>query len=120
MKTSLRASVPLLICVIPLAGCVTPRVVHVYDEKCQLMTRRVDLSIEKARELEACLRYDCAANVLGVALAFTATAVVSGSVALVGNTAFWLQKTANCKSSPAASESTTQVQSAPSASAAKP
>jgi PBP1b-binding outer membrane lipoprotein LpoB len=38
----------LLLSAMLLTGCVTPKVVHVYDEKCQVMTRKMELTVEKA------------------------------------------------------------------------
>ena len=89
---------------VALAGCVTPRVVHSYDPQCQIMTRKVELSVEKVQALDACSNHECVAQVLGGAVALATSTVISGSVALVGIAAFWLEKSANCRApSPSAS-----------------
>ena len=118
-QASLHARTALLLCGLSLAGCVSTKVVHVYDEKCQVMTRKMELTVEKVQALDACSNQECVAQVLGGALAFATTAVVSGSVALVGNVAFWMEKSVNCKSTRASSSTSTQVPAAASASAAK-
>ena len=82
----LRTSIPL--CAVLLSGCVTPKVVHLYDEKCQVMTRRMELTVEKVQALDACSNAECAAQVLGGAISLTTSAIVSGSIALAGNVAF--------------------------------
>ena len=119
IQRPLRASTALLLCGVLLGGCVSPRVVHVYDEKCKVMTRKMELTVEKVQALDACSNHECVAQVLGEALTFATTAVVSGSVALVGNVAFWLEKSANCKPNRAPPSGTTQVPPAAAASAAK-
>ena len=101
-----------------LAGCVTPRVVHVYDAKCQVMTRKMELTLEKVEALDACSNHECVVQILGGALSLAASTVVSGSVALVGNIAFWLEKSANCKAPRASATASMPVAPAPPASAA--
>jgi hypothetical protein len=104
-----------VLCATLLAGCVSTRVIHVYDEKCRVMTRKMELTLEKADALEACSNHDCVTQVIGGAISVAASAIVSGSVALVGNVAFWLEKSANCK---AARTSPPVAQPAPPARAA--
>ena len=101
-----------------LSGCVTPNVVHVYDPKCQIMTRKVELTLQKVQALDACSNHECAAQVLGGAVSLAASTVVSGSVALVGNVAFWLEKSVNCKAARKSPAAIAPVPAAPSASAA--
>ncbi len=93
-----RRTLPLLVLgTIALSGCVSTKVVHVYDEKCQMMTRKMELTLEKAEALDACSNHECIAQIVGGAVTLAASTVVSGSVALVGNVAFWLEKSSNCK-----------------------
>ncbi len=113
-----RTSIPL--CVLLLSGCVTPKVVHVYDEKCQVMTRRMELTVEKVEALDACSNAECAAQVLGSAISLTTSVIVSGSIALAGNVAFWLEKSANCRPARSAGVAPAAASSAPSASTEKP
>ena len=101
-----------------LSGCVTPNVVHVYDPKCQIMTRKVELNLQKIQALDACSNHECVAQVLGGAVSLVASTVVSGSVALVGNVAFWMEKSANCKAGAVAPGAVAPVPAASSASAA--
>ncbi len=107
-----------LLCAVVLTGCATPRVVHVYDEQCQIMTRRMELTLQKVEALDACSNHECLAQAVGGALSLAASTIVSGSVALVGNVAFWLEKSANCK--PAAAASSTPTPTQPAAAAASP
>ena len=92
-----RIGLSLMLSALLLAGCVTPRVVHVYDPKCQVMTRKVELTVEKVQAMDACSNHECVAQVIGGAVSLVASSIVSGSVALVGNVAFWMEKSANCR-----------------------
>jgi hypothetical protein len=80
------------------AGCVaSTKIVSVYDPKCQIMTRKVIASVEQVRALDACSNQECVAQVLGLVVSSVAAPVVAGSVAIVGNAVFWLEKAANCR-----------------------
>ena len=80
-----------------LSACVSPKVVHQYDKKCDVITRKMELTLEKTKALDACSNQECVAQVIGGALIFTVSSVVSGSVALVGNVLFWMEESADCK-----------------------
>ncbi|HEU5295491.1 MAG TPA: hypothetical protein VFU71_11950 [Burkholderiaceae bacterium] len=75
----------------------SPKVVHYYDQDCQIMARRVELDITHAQAVESCSNQECVAQALGGVVAFAASAVVSGSIAVVGNAVYWLERTSNCK-----------------------
>ena len=84
---------------VALVGCVSPKVVHFYDPECQVMARKVELTLEKVQALDACSNHDCAAQALGAAVSVAASSVISGSIAVVGNVVFWMEKTAKCRPS---------------------
>ena len=97
-ELSVRTST-LALCFAPLllAGCVSPRVVNFYDPDCQIVARKVELTLEKTEALDACSNHECAAQIVGAAVSVAASAVVSGSIAVVGNVVFWMEKTAKCR-----------------------
>jgi hypothetical protein len=80
-----------------LSGCVSPHVVSYYDADCQVMARKVTLKVSDARALDSCSNNDCVAQVLGRAVVTASSTVISGSVAVVGNVGYWLERTANCQ-----------------------
>jgi len=80
-----------------LSGCATPKVVSYYDEKCQLMSRRMELDFVKMEALSGCSNQGCVAQALGGAAVFAASTVISGTVVVVGNVAYWMERSANCK-----------------------
>lgn len=80
-----------------LAGCVTPRVTQYYDEECQVVSKHIDLDVEQRIEVGQCTNQDCVWRALTGVAVFATSAVVSGSIAVVGNTAYWLERTAKCQ-----------------------
>jgi hypothetical protein len=91
-------TVALILSALLLAGCAASvKVVNVYDPKCQINTRKVTASVEQVRALDACSNEQCVAQVLEVAVSSIAAPIVAGSVAVVGNVVYWLEKAATCR-----------------------
>ncbi|MDP2561083.1 hypothetical protein [Psychrobium sp. 1_MG-2023] len=97
-----------------LSACVVqPNVVNNYDERCHVVKKKVELSVE---QLEFFGALDCSdgrdckdvfiSEILGSAVVFPVSAIVSGSIALVGNTVFWLQEQGQCLSDKEANSNT--------------
>jgi hypothetical protein len=77
-----------------LAGCVaTPKVVEYYDEGCSIQTRKVVLQTQPLGNLNCTQSSDCMAVVLAIT---ASTAIVSGSIVVVGNTVYWLERVGKC------------------------
>ena len=86
-----------------LGACVVkPKTVASYDEKCMVSTQKVVLTAEQfnAFNLDNCVASSCKAELVNAivisTLATTASAVVSGSIALVGNTLYWMESQGKC------------------------
>jgi hypothetical protein len=96
-----RLALILLSCT--LGACVvTPKKVASYDEKCRVSTQKVVLTAEQFRTFDGvdCLTGSCKEEVTGAlvvaTLTATTSAIVSGSVALIGNTLYWLESQGEC------------------------
>ena len=87
---------------VAIGGCVyTPSVVTRYDEQCDIELKKMELTEKQLSLLEDshCTHaVDCTAVVAVQVLAAPVSAVVSGSIVLVGNTIFWMQKQGQCQS----------------------
>ena len=80
-------------CATGLAGCVfVPRTVQVYDEDCQITSRQMVLDVQQIGTLGHCHNEGCAAALVAIGAVAAVTAVVSGSVVLVGNVVYWIEK----------------------------
>jgi hypothetical protein len=79
------------------AGCViVPVQTQAYDPDCQVVTRHIELQPVVLGRIQQCGGQGCEAMVL-VGLGVTAASVViSGSIAVVGNVAYWAEHRASC------------------------
>ena len=87
-----------------ISGCVVkPEMVKDYDPQCNIVKKKIKLSVKQISTFEAFAcsgNHDCkaefVAQVGGAVLLLPISAIVSGSIALVGNTLFWLQEQKDC------------------------
>lgn len=85
-----------------LAGCVVvPVRVADYDPECRVMTHHMELQPVQLQAIARCGDGYCAALVLGVS---AASAIVSGSIVVVGNIAYWTEHRARCLAAAAPAE----------------
>ena len=72
-----------------------PRVVHDPDNaRCNLVTSKRTVELASVPEnLGNCDRPEC---IVAAGIYSTATVIVSGTIALIGNTVHWLEKQAKC------------------------
>lgn len=80
-----------------LGGCVyLPSTSTVYDEKCQIYERHMTLEVQQVGAILGCRGEECAGVLVLVGAVTVATAVVSGSVVVIGNVVYWLEKQGRC------------------------
>jgi hypothetical protein len=78
-------------------GCViVPVQTEAYDPDCQVVTRHIELQPVVLGRLGACSGQGCEALVLASLGVTAVSAVVSGSIAIVGNVAYWAEHRAGC------------------------
>jgi len=89
-----------------LTSCaVKPTVKSEYNKECRIVQKEVKLSIEQIGSFKAfnCSNEQCMtqflAQVAGSAVVFSVSALVSGSIAVVGNSIFWLDEQGECYNS---------------------
>jgi hypothetical protein len=87
-----------------LTACVmVPVTREVYDPECQSMRRQIVLAPAVMGQFNACGGRDCSALLVAMGAVTAASVVVSGSIAVVGNVAYWAEHKASCKRNDAAS-----------------
>lgn len=85
-----------------LAGCiVVPRSAEVYDPKCRTYVKQIVLETEALGAIGGCRNDGCTALLAAMGIVSAASAVVSGSVAVVGNIAYWVERRGQCPTGPA-------------------
>jgi hypothetical protein len=83
------------------AGCViVPVQTDAYDPDCQLVTHHIALQPVVLGQLNSCSGQGCEALVLASLGVTAVSAVVSGSIAIIGNVAYWAEHRAGCAAPP--------------------
>lgn len=85
-----------------LAACiVVPTTQTVYDPDCRMHTRQVVLQTAVLGGLHSCSGDACAAMLATMGIVTAASVVVSGSIAIVGNVVYFLERQGRCVRGPA-------------------
>jgi hypothetical protein len=80
-----------------LSGClVLPKVDMNQPVPCPMVTREVTLDTVQLGHIGHCYGDACLFQLTAGTVIFAVSAVVSGSVALVGNTLHWIERTGKC------------------------
>lgn len=88
-----------------LGGCVYfPNTTTVYDEKCQTYQRHMTLEVQQVGTFVGCHGEACVGVLVVMGAVSASTAVVSGSVVVVGNAVYWIEKQGRCLGSAKQSE----------------
>ena len=84
-------------CAGALAACVVvPQTREVYDAECQTLTRQMTLETTVIGGFRSCSGDGCTAMLVATGAVTAASAVVSGSIALVGNVVYWFERQGRC------------------------
>jgi hypothetical protein len=79
------------------AGCViVPVQMEDYDPACRLVTHHIELQPVVLGQLNSCSGQGCEAVVLASLGVTAVSAIVSGSIAIIGNVAYWAEHRAGC------------------------
>lgn len=79
------------------AGCViVPVQTQAYDPDCQVVSRHIELQPVVLGQIRQCSGQGCEVLVLAALGVTAASAVVSGSIAVIGNVAYWAERRASC------------------------
>jgi hypothetical protein len=85
-----------LACVL-LSGCVVvPVTTESYDADCQVVTHHMELQAVQVGAISSCSNQGCAALVIAAAGVTAASAIISGSIVVVGNAAYWAERRSGC------------------------
>ena len=99
---SLRAPVTAALAATLASACViVPVTTTDYDPGCQLVTHHMELQAVQVAEISHCAGQGCEMVVIAALGVTAASAIVSGSIAIVGNIAYWAERRAGCLAPPA-------------------
>jgi len=83
--------------VILIQGCVfVPVTTEVYDPGCHIQAKEMSMQPVQVAAFASCRGNECAALLVFVGATAAASAVVSGSIVVVGNVAYWFEKQGRC------------------------
>jgi hypothetical protein len=100
-KRACRGWLPLWLALPLLSSCiVVPRTVEVYDPECQVVARHMDLQSVQVGYIAGCSNQGCATLIVAAAATVTASAIISGSIVVIGNTVYWFEKQGRCNPRP--------------------
>ena len=90
-------AVPVVALAALLGACVVvPRTTARYDPECHVVARQMTLQPLQLASIAGCANSGCAALAGFVGATAAASTVISGSIAIVGNVVYWLEKQGNC------------------------
>ena len=80
-----------------LSACVVvPRTEIVFDDDCKIQKRQMVLDVHQVGYFSGCANNGCVALLVGAGAVATASAVISGSIAVIGNVVYWLERRGQC------------------------
>ena len=80
-----------------LSACVyVPRSTQVFDPDCQVMANRMVLQEVQIAAIHHCANEGCIALVVTAGLATAASVVISGTIVVAGNVAYWFERRGGC------------------------
>jgi len=97
MKRSCHLSVSAILIALALQACVfVPRTHTLDDPECQGVQKRMVLESEQVAVMHGCANNGCLAVLAAAGVITAASAVVSGSIAVIGNVVYWIERRSNC------------------------
>jgi hypothetical protein len=92
-----RASLAGLALALCAACVVVPQTRETYDADCRTMRKHMTLETAVVGGFQRCSGDGCVALLVAAGAVTAASAVVSGSIALVGNVAYWFERQGQCQ-----------------------
>jgi len=89
-SVALSAALSLQACV------VVPRTDIVFDDDCKILRRQMVLEVQQIGYFGGCSNDGCAVLLVATGVVAATSAVVSGSIAIVGNVVYWFERQGQC------------------------
>jgi hypothetical protein len=98
--TGLRLATAAMLAMALSACIMVPRTVYRVQPGCQIVAREMTLQPVQIASIGGCSNQACATLVAVAAITGIASAVISGSIAVVGNVVYWLERQGQCREAP--------------------
>jgi len=84
-----------------LQACIyVPRTTQVFDPECQIVANHMVLEEVQVAAIQGCSNQGCVALVVGAGMVSAASAIISGTIVVTGNVAYWFERKAYCRKQP--------------------
>ena len=94
----MKRTVCLLLMLTSLAGCVyLPKTTEVFSPQCGMALKHIALTSEQVNTFVVCDHEACVALLVLAGVVTVASAVVSGSIVVIGKAVYWLENQINCQ-----------------------
>jgi hypothetical protein len=81
-----------------LPGCIyVPRTTQVFDPECQIASNHMVLQPVQVAAIQGCTNEGCVALIVGAGIATGASVIISGTIVVAGNVAYWFERRARCQ-----------------------
>jgi hypothetical protein len=74
-----------------------PRTVNGYDPQCQAVVRTMELQPVQIAAIQGCSNEGCVVLLAAAGATAAVSTVISGSIAIVGNVVYWLERQGSCR-----------------------
>jgi hypothetical protein len=74
-----------------------PRTTQVYDQECQVLANHMVLREVQVAAIHQCANQGCIALVVGASAVTAASVLISGTIVIAGNIAYWFERRAQCQ-----------------------
>jgi hypothetical protein len=92
-----RFKVPALAAVVLLQACAyVPRTTQAFDPECRVIANHMVLQEVQLGAIQHCSNEGCVALIVGAGVTAVASVLISGTIVVVGNIAYWLERRAEC------------------------
>lgn len=79
------------------ACMVLPRTTQVFDPECQVVSNHMVLDVVQVAAIQQCANQGCVALIVGAGVVSAASAMISGTIVVAGNIAYWFEKQTQCR-----------------------
>ena len=91
----------LFACFTLMSGCIyLPHTTTTYNAQCQMQQRQMRLEAQQLGTIAGCQGEACTGALVAFGAVTAATAIVSGSIVMVGNMVYWLEEQGQCAREP--------------------
>ncbi|HEY9066281.1 MAG TPA: hypothetical protein VIO33_14950 [Burkholderiaceae bacterium] len=97
MPKTARFVLPAFAAAVLLQACVyVPRNTQTFDRDCQVVANHLVLQEVQVGAIQRCANEGCVALIVAAGVTAVASVIISGTIVVVGNVAYWLERKAGC------------------------